>query len=257
MLSCFFFIGGTIIGSFLNVCIYRMPLSKSVVAPGSHCVHCGHVLAWYENVPLLSFFFLRGKCSACHKRISIRYATVELITGILFAALYRQFGFCPELFIFILMSCGLVLATFIDFDHQLIPDTVSFGGLALGLASSFFFPRIIGCSDGKAGVLQSFYGALAGGASIYLIGALGKVLFKKDAMGFGDVKFLAMIGSFLGWQKILLVFFVAPFFGAAVGIFLKIRYKVETIPYGPYLSLAAIVAIFWGDRLLDLLMHWW
>ncbi len=255
MLKLAFFIWGSIVGSFLNVCIYRMPLSKSIVWPGSQCVHCGHFIKWYENIPMFSFLFLKGKCSACKKKISSRYFLVELLTAVLFTALYVKFGFSLELLFFLILVCGLIVATFIDFDYQLIPDTVSLGGLALGLIASYVHPHMFATEARNTALLYSFYGAAAGGISIYAVGLLGKFLFKKDAMGFGDVKFLAMIGSFVGWQKVILIFFLAPFFGSAVGIFLKIKYKVETIPYGPYLALATLVAIFWGERIIGKLFY--
>ena len=255
MLEILFFITGAIVGSFLNVCIYRMPKSQSIVSPGSHCVHCGKFIKWYENIPLLSYVLLRARCSSCKKPISARYFIVELFTAILFAVFYYRFGLSLNLLFFLILGCGLIIATFIDFEYQLIPDSVSLGGLVLGLALSFFHPMLFDTLSRKAAFFNSLYGALAGGISIYAVGVLGTALFKKEAMGFGDVKFLAMIGSFLGWQNILLVFFIAPFFGAFVGIILKFKYKVETIPYGPYLSLAAIVVILWGEKIIAKLFY--
>ncbi|MCX5716152.1 MAG: prepilin peptidase [Candidatus Omnitrophica bacterium] len=247
MIKLSFFILGSIIGSFLNVCIYRMPRSESLVKPRSRCVHCQKAIKWYENIPLISYIVLSGKCSACKKPISPRYFIVEFLTAALFVLFYIKFGLTFDLLFFLIMLCGLIVATFIDFEHQLIPDTVSFGGLALGLAVNAF--------KGRAIFLNSLSGAVIGGLSIYVIGVIGKFIFKKEAMGFGDVKFLAMIGSFLGWEKTLLVFFLAPFFGAPVGLFLKLRHKAETIPYGPYLSLATVVVILWGEKILIKLFY--
>jgi len=263
LLQIVFFILGAIVGSFLNVCIYRMPRSKSIIFPRSQCVHCGYAIKWYENIPLLSFLFLKGKCSSCKKPITLRYFIVELLTAVLFAALYAKFGVSLNLLYFLILVCGLIVATFIDFEHKLIPDSVSLGGIVLGLAASFFFPSFFGALSRKAAFLDSLSGALLGAFAIYSIGALGKVLFRKkleaikedSAMGFGDVKFLAMIGAFLGWQKALLVFFLAPCFGAAAGLFQKIKYRADIIPYGPYLSLAAVIAIFWGDAIIGMLFY--
>lgn len=255
MVKFLFFIWGSCVGSFLNVCIYRMPRSESIVSPRSHCVHCQKTIKWYENIPLLSYIFLRGKCSSCKKPISPRYFAVELLTAALFVVFYIRFGFTLNLLFFLILACGLMLATFIDFEYKLIPDTVSLGGLVLGLAIS---PFSLGLHQGRGGLsacIDSLLGAAAGGLTIYAAGILGKMIFKKEAMGFGDVKFLAMIGAFLGWQKVLLVFFLAPLFGSAVGIVLKIRYKIETIPYGPYLSLAAIIAILYGDKILNAIFY--
>jgi leader peptidase (prepilin peptidase)/N-methyltransferase len=225
-----------------------MPRSKSIVSPGSRCVHCGAAIKWHENIPLASFVLLRGRCSSCKKPIAARYFIVELLTAVLFAMLYAKFGLTLNLLFYLIFVCGLIVATFIDFDYQLIPDTVSFGGLAAGLLAGFL----------NKAFLNSLIGAAVGALSIYATGLAGKALFSKklkeinedSAMGFGDVKFLAMIGAFLGWQKVLLVFFLAPFFGAAVGLILKIKYKIETIPYGPYLSLAAVIAMLWGEEII-------
>ena len=242
-LKFLFFIWGLFIGSFLNVCIYRMPRSESIVRPRSHCVHCKQAVKWYENIPLLSYIFLRGKCSSCKNPISPRYFVVELLTGILFVSFYSKFGLGLELLLFLIVGCGLIVASFIDLEHQLIPDTVSLGGLALGLLASIFYSGI--------SFLDSLLGAVVGGLSLYLIGVAGQAIFKKEAMGFGDVKFLTMLGSFLGWQKVLLIFFLAPFFGAGVGIVAKFKYKIDTIPYGPYLSLAAVVVILFGEEIIN------
>jgi leader peptidase (prepilin peptidase) / N-methyltransferase len=244
LLKILFFILGSFIGSFLNVCIYRMPKSESIVTPRSHCVNCKAFIKWYENIPLLSYIALRGRCRYCKKSISVRYFIVELLTAVLFVLFYSKFGLGLDLLFYLILLCGLIVATFIDFEYQLIPDSVSLGGLALGLIINL-----------RGDFLSSLLGAAIGAGSIYSIGVLGKLLFKKEAMGFGDVKFLAMIGAFLGWQKVLVVFFLAPFFGAAVGITLKIKYKAEIIPYGPYLSLATIVTILWGEKILGKLLY--
>jgi leader peptidase (prepilin peptidase)/N-methyltransferase len=186
-----------------------------------------------------------------------------LLTAVLFTLLYVKFGLTLNLLFYLILICGLVAATFIDFEHQLIPDTVSFGGLVIGLAASLAHPMLFHTVSRKAAFLNSLAGAVIGGFSIYAIGVAGKALFKKklkeinedSAMGFGDVKFLAMIGAFLGWQKVLLVFFLAPFFGAAVGLILKFRRKIELIPYGPYLSLAAVIVMLWGEEILAKLFY--
>ena len=261
-MTLIFFILGSCVGSFLNVCIWRMPRSQSIIFPRSHCVHCGSIIRWRENIPVLSYILLRGRCSSCKKPISWRYFAVELLTGILFALLYAKFGLSSDLLLYLILLCGLIVATFIDLDFQLIPDSVSFGGLAAGLAASVLYPVFFDAAGRGAAFFDSAAGALIGGLSIYAVGAAGKLLFRKkleminedSAMGFGDVKFLAMIGAFLGWKRVLLVFFLAPFFGASVGLILKFRYKVETIPYGPYLSLAALIAVFWGREIIDKLV---
>jgi len=255
VLKILFFIWGSVMGSFLNVCIYRMPRAQSVVMPRSHCVHCNKTIAWHENIPLVSFIALRARCSSCKKPIAARYFVVELLTAVLFATLYSLYGLTPALFIYLAFVCGLIVASFIDLEHQLIPDSISLGGLALGLAASVVYPQFFNLGSRTQALLYSACGALAGGVSIYLTGRIGKILFKKDAMGFGDVKFLAMIGSLLGCKKVMLIFLLAPFLGMPFGLVLKIKYKLETIPYGPYLSLAALIVMLWGDVILRRLFY--
>jgi len=246
MISTFVFIFGTFIGSFLNVCIYRIPRKLSIVLPRSYCTKCETPIAWYNNIPLLSYLSLGAKCRSCHEKISPRYFLIEALTGILFLVFYRFFGLSPELFVYLVLVSGLIVATFIDFEFQIIPDRISLGGAILGLVVAYFLPHIT--------LKDSFIGFLLGGGMIYLIGALGSIVFKKEAMGGGDVKFLAMIGSFIGWQQVLLVFFIAPFFGSIVGLYMKFKYKESLIPYGPFLSMAAVLVILYGDEILKWLI---
>jgi leader peptidase (prepilin peptidase) / N-methyltransferase len=253
LFKLFIFIMGSIIGSFLNVCIYRLPRGESIVFPSSHCTHCNNSIHWFDNIPFFSFIFLRGKCRFCARPISPRYFLVELMTALLWLTLFTSFGFTPKFFLAGVLVSALIAATFIDFEFQIIPDVITISGIAAGLIAAFSFPSFLGEPTRYAALLDSFLGVIAGGGSTYLIGVLGKMAFKKDAMGGGDVKLMAMIGAFLGWKFALIVFFIAPFFGAFVGMMLKIRYKVEVIPYGPYLSLAAIIVIFWGDKILNYL----
>lgn len=252
LLSVFIF--GSIIGSFLNVCIYRLPKGRSVIVPGSHCPACGARIHWYDNIPILSYVFLLGKARCCKARISLRYFIVEMLTAIAFLGLFMYFGPTPKFGACAVMVSGLIIATFVDFEIQEIPDEVSIGGLAAGLILSTAFPSILNETSRLGSFLNSFSGALIGGAMIYAMGVLGEFAFKKEAMGGGDVKLLAMIGSFLGWKLVVLTFFIAPLFGSVVGVVLKIKEKRDTIPYGPYLSLAAIVAMLWGDRILRILL---
>jgi len=253
LVKIFIFIIGSIIGSFLNVCIYRLPRGESIVFPSSHCVHCNNRICWFDNIPFLSYLFLRGKCRFCARPISFRYFTVEFITAALLLTFYVFFGLSPAFFFLSLLGAALIVSTFIDFEHQLIPDVITIPGIFIGLLAGLLFPSILGEARPAAAVLNSFTGVLAGGGSIYLMGVLGKLAFKKEAMGGGDVKLMAMIGAFIGWKLVLLVFFLAPFFGALVGIIIKIKEKKDIIPYGPYLSLATIISILWGARLLNYL----
>lgn len=253
MITVFIFISGLILGSFLNVCIYRMPRGESIIFPSSHCPACKKNIFWYDNIPVLSYLVLGGKCRFCKAKIHWRYPLVEVLTALLLTALFLKFGVTPRFFAYSIMTCGLVVSTFIDFEIQEIPDEISIGGLVCGLLLTLAFPSILGSATRMHGILSSLAGAVAGAGSIFLMGVFGKFAFKKEAMGGGDVKLMAMIGSIIGWKLVILAFFIAPFLGAVPGIILKIKNGSETIPYGPFLSAAAIVSIFFGNTILNLL----
>lgn len=250
LVKIFFFIFGSMIGSFLNVCIVRWPQDKSVVSPGSHCVKCQAPIHWYDNLPLISYFLLGGKCRVCKAPFSIRYFFIELLTAFVFLAFYSYFGLTFLLVPYLVMVSGFIVATFVDLEHRIIPDEVSIGGMILGLVFSLMIPQLHGTDIWWQGLMFSAVGVLVGGGSIYLMGMLGEWLFKKEAMGGGDVKLMAMIGAFLGWKLALLTFFISPFFGAVVGIIEKIRTKDNTIAYGPYLVIGALISLFMGERLI-------
>ncbi len=221
----------------------------------SFCPNCQKQVNWYDNIPLLSYLSLGGKCRFCKKPIPFRYFFVEFITASLLLVLYSFFGLSVQFFVYGVLICALIVSTFIDFDFFIIPDEITLGGLVLGVILSVIFPQLHNVSTWSASLIQSVLGLLAGGGSIYLIGRFGEIIFKKESMGGGDVKFLAMIGSILGWQMALLIFFLAPFFGAAVGIFAKLTKGAEIIPYGPYLSLATFIVILWGNNILKYLFY--
>jgi len=252
MLRIFVFVVGAAIGSFLNVCIVRLPQGKSILRPGSQCVHCQKPIRWYDNIPLVSYWLLKGRCRFCHKKISFRYFVVELTTALLFLWFYLYFGRTVVLIPYFVLVCGLIAATFIDLEHRIIPDEISLGGMLVGLLLSILFPQLHEASSWFVSLGRSFLGLVVGGGAIYLMGLLGDFLFKKESMGGGDVKLLAMIGSFLGWPTTLLAFFIAPFLGAIVGIIIKLRTKESVIAYGPFLSWGALVSLFWGDQIV----HW-
>ena len=266
IIEAFIFLFGLIVGSFLNVCVARMPNEGySLLLPASHCPSCKKPIHWFDNVPLLSFIFLGGKCRFCKVPISFQYSLVEALTGLVFWIVYRYWGFSLDSLMYITFICGLLVATFIDIKWRIIPDEISLGGTVVGLI--FFlvkslphfkeFPYIP--------LVDSLVGALCGGALIYGSAILGNfIIFKlmkkgpiegeTECMGGGDVKLLAMIGSFLGWKLTVLTFFLAPFFGAVVGIYVLIFKKSHVIPDGPFLSLAAITALFFGDRIISLVI---
>ncbi len=244
-------LAGLAMGSFLTVCIYRMPKRESILFPRSHCLKCDRAIPWYDNIPLLSFLLLRGRCRFCKEQISFLYFVVELLTALLFLSFFLHFGLSLKFVIYTVLGCALIVISFIDLKIQEIPDEISLPGIALGLVISFLYPNLMLEAERLHALLNSFLGVLAGGGLIYAMGIFGGVLFKKEAMGGGDVKLMAMLGAFLGWRLIILTFFLAPFFGSIVGIIVKIRNKQDIIPYGPHLSLAGIVAILWGEKIIN------
>jgi leader peptidase (prepilin peptidase)/N-methyltransferase len=247
------FVFGAIIGSFLNVCIYRLPIKESIAYPGSYCPHCKKPIRWYDNIPILSYVLLLGRCGACKARIPLRYFAVEIATGLLLMSLYMVFGLRAKFFAYSALTCALMVAAFIDINTGEIPDEITLGGTAAGLAVACAFPAVFDAVSRMAALKYSVLGILAGGGSIFAMGAMGSLAFKKEAMGGGDVKMMAMVGAFIGWKLVLLAFFIAPIFGAVVGVFAKVRRGSETIPYGPYLSLGALIAVFCGNDLIKLL----
>lgn len=251
LIYIFTFIFGAVVGSFLNVCIYRMPRGESIIFPSSHCTNCHRSIAWYDNIPFISYLILRGRCRLCKAKISFRYFIVEGLTAATFVSLLWRFNFSLDFLIYAALLSALIIISFIDLEHRVIPDELSLAGIVAGLIISGFYPALQDQASWKFGLLHSLMGILVGGISIYLIGLLGSAIFKKEAMGGGDVKLLAFIGAFLGWKFTLLTFFLAPFFGSIVGLPLKFVKKQDTIPYGPFLSLAAAVSIFCGDRILS------
>lgn len=244
---------GAIIGSFLNVCIYRIPRKESIVFPGSRCVSCKKAIPWYDNIPFLSYILLKGKCRSCKTGISFRYFAVELLSVAVFLILFVNFGLTHLFWVYSLVSFSLIAVTFIDLEFQIIPDRISIGGIILGVALSIFMPQLQHSLTWKSGLINSLLGLVTGGGLIYITGFLGNLAFKKESMGGGDVKLMAMLGAFLGWKMAVLIFFLAPFFGTPLGIYLKFKKKQDIIPYGPFISIAGFVAMVWGGNILSFL----
>ncbi len=240
----FAFVFGAVVGSFLNVCIYRIPAGESVVSPRSRCPRCGSLIRWYQNIPILSWLFLRGRCANCRTRISPRYVLVEALTGLLFVLVLRDFRIhwaTPVFWVFIAL---LVTITFIDFDHQIIPDVISLPGIVIGFGASFLLPWV-SWSD-------SLLGILLGGGSLFLVAVGYEFLTKKEGMGGGDIKLLAMLGAFLGWKAVLPIIFVSSLLGTLVGVPLMLAKGSDgklAIPFGPFLAAAAVIWLFWGEFL--------
>jgi leader peptidase (prepilin peptidase)/N-methyltransferase len=239
------FVLGAMIGSFLNVCIVRLPEERSIVRPPSHCPNCGHEIAWYDNVPVLSYVLLRGRCRACATRISPLYPTVELLTGALAVALWMRLGTTVAFAGYFAFTAALVTITFIDLDHRIIPDVISLPGIAVGLAVSFVSPLVT--------PLGALLGALVGGGILLAIAGAYQAIRGQEGMGGGDIKLLAMIGAFLGWQSVFVTLMVASLIGSVIGVGLMLYQRADTklaIPFGPFLAGGALVSLFFGDRIL-------
>ncbi|MFA6350436.1 MAG: prepilin peptidase [Candidatus Omnitrophota bacterium] len=264
-LRIFVFLLGSIVGSFLNVCIHRMPLEESVVWPRSHCPKCKKRIPGYDNIPFLSYILLGGRCRFCKERISLRYPLVELITAVMFLLFFINYGLSYEFIIYILFGSGLIIATFVDIKHRIIPDEISIGGIVLGfILNSLRGFNLRPFSYEPAYMVDSLLGIVIGGGIIWLTGFLFDLVYFKllkkppiqgetESMGGGDVKLLAAIGAFLGWKAAILTFFIAPFLGAAVGVVNLLFKKDHTIPYGPFLSAGAIISLFYADKIIGLL----
>jgi len=336
-----FFVFGCMVGSFLNVCIHRMPLGMSIVSPPSHCPHCKYSIPWFLNIPLVTWLSLRGKCKNCGAPISVRYFLVELLAGLSFLACWLQFGRTSVwlALVYAVFLAGLIAATFIDFEHFIIPDEITIGGIIAGFIASFFLPVLHGETSLTGGMMQSLIGMGIGAGLIYGILRMGKLLFgrqrlslpaeakivfsetcvhlpdrdipyeeifyrssdvialearrvelvdrcykdvlvrltpkslqigderlnpeevphleavsaeivlPREAMGLGDVKFMASIGAFLGWQAVIFSLMVSSIIGSCVGVALIVLRRREwssRLPYGPYIALAAVIWLFGG-----------
>ena len=245
LMAVIIFIFGTCIGSFLNVCIYRLPREQSVIFPSSSCPNCGHKIKFWENIPILSYIFLKGKCSCCNKKISIKYPVVELLTGLFALFLWQKFHLSASFFIYFIFTSALIVITFIDLEHKIIPDTISLPGIVIGFISSFFLPEI--------DWFDSLMGILIGGGILYAVTWGYYLLTKKIGMGGGDIKLLAMIGSFLGWKSIPFIIFISALTGSIIGIsyiLIKKHDKHYEIPFGPFLAFAALLQLFFSNEIL-------
>ena len=241
---------GAIVGSFLNVCIFRIPNGESIVFPASHCPRCKRLIAPIDNIPVISFLFLKGHCRHCKTKISWQYPVVELLTAGFFILFYHHFGVTIKGVWYLVFSLALLVETFIDLRHQIIPDTITLPGIVMGLALSALFPALQGETLPLMGLFGSFVGALAGGGFLFATGVLAEWILKKEALGGGDIKLLAMIGATLGWQGVVWTIFVSSLMGSAVGLYLRMRTGQERIPFGPYLAAAALFYIFFGNHFI-------
>lgn len=240
----FFFAIGAVFGSFGNVVIYRLPREESVVKPRSYCYSCKTQIKWYDNIPILSWFLLRGRCRNCKAKFSFRYPLVELITGVLFALSYHYAGLSWTLLEYLLFVFGLVVCTFIDFDHMILPDEFTLSGIVIGLFGAALNPQ--------RDFLDSLYGVLMGGGFLWGMAYIYYLLTKQEGMGGGDIKLLAWIGALLGWKAIPFVIMSSAIIGSVVGLIMarKQNSGLKTvIPFGPYLALGAILYLFGGETI--------
>jgi leader peptidase (prepilin peptidase) / N-methyltransferase len=245
MVTIFAFLFGSVVGSFLNVCIYRLPKEESIVAPRSRCPACQSPIHALDNIPLLSFVLLRGRCRACGASIPWRYPLVEALTGILFALTVVRFGVTLQAAFLLTFLAGLIVISFIDLDHQIIPNVITLPGIPLGLLAGLLLR--------DPPLLDRVIGALAGAGFLYLVLFYGGVLYGQEAMGEGDLNLIAMVGAFLGWKAVIVTILVGCLAGSVLGlglIALRRLGRRQHIPFGPFLSLGAIVALFWGDQLI-------
>ena len=271
-----FFLGASV-ASFLNVCIWRIPREESVVNPPSHCPKCNARIRWYQNIPVFSWLALRGRCANCREPISPRYIGVELLGGILFLcafaqwannpagvfrsiyypplgmAMYHSFAVVPVVW---LAFAGLILGSFVDIDHQWIPDRVTIGGMILGVPLSCLVPELQRETTWTGALVWSLAGLVFGFGLLWLVGEVFSRIFKKDAMGFGDVKLMGAIGAFFGPVAVVFCLIVSSLLGSVVGFAMILRGRAKlggytAIPYGPYIALAAVLWTFWGHGLVS------
>ncbi len=239
------FIAGALLGSFFNVCIYRLPIQESIIIPPSHCPNCKTRIKIWENIPILSYIILKGKCRSCGVKISPRYLLVEILTPVLFLLLWHTYGYSYEFGIYLLFISVLIIITFIDFEHQLILNVITYPMLFIGLLINFL----------KGTFLDSLIAGLIGGGIIFLIVVVSPFIFKKEGMGGGDFKLAAVIGVFLAnGQDTLISLFLASFLGSLVGVTLILLSKKkfgEYIPFGPYLTSGAVIVLFWGKNVME------
>lgn len=241
----FLFVLGMVIGSFLNVCIYRIPRSISIVFPSSFCTKCNKKIPPQYNIPIIGYFILKGRCKFCKESISLRYPLVEALTGFFFLVSFIKWGF-PENIIYSILISSLIVITFIDIDFQIIPDSISLPGIVIGYILSAFVL--------KRGYIDPLLGIIVGGGIFYIIGKSYELIKKIEGLGGGDVKLMAMFGAFFGLKSIPFIIIISSFTGTLLGLYLMFFHKKDSkfaIPFGPFLCLGAIVYIFFGERIIN------
>lgn len=251
MILFFVFSLGAIVGSFLNVCIVRLPKRESLIRPSSHCPHCNEPIRFYDNIPIISYILLAGKCRHCKSRISFRYPIVEGLTGLMTVALFMKYGPTVQFLLLLLFSSALIIITFIDLAHQIIPDAISIPGIPCGIAASLLIPTI--------SWLDSLLGILVGGGLLLLVAVGYKWVTGREGMGGGDIKLLAMMGAWLGWKAIPFILLASSLIGLLIGggsgLLLKKGLRTK-IPFGPFLAIASLIYIFFGPEVINWYITW-
>jgi len=263
----------------LNVCIYRMSREISIRKPErSFCPHCKKTIPWYDNIPILSFILLRARCRFCKGKISWQYPAVELLTAIMFLILYNYFGLSWALLVYAIFVAGLIISAFTDIQERIIPDEISMGGIVVGFIMSAIFPFMHKAPTMMVSAFRSILGIIIGGGILYLFAIVGdflffkvgdfisQKLFKKEiylkkqfkdgeepsTMGGGDIKLLAMIGAFLGWQQAVVTLFLSCILAGITGIIIKIKTKGSLIAFGPFIVVAAVISLFFGEQIIEI-----
>jgi leader peptidase (prepilin peptidase) / N-methyltransferase len=237
---------GAVIGSFLNVCIYRLPRVESIVWPGSHCPACAASIAWYDNIPVISYLWLRGRCRNCHVPISMRYPVVEAMNAAGYAIILGTFGLTWTAVLYGILFSALLVVGGTDLTHKIIPNVVTVPGIALGLLGAATVLPV--------GPVNAVLGVLVGGGILWALAWASPYLFGREGMGGGDIKLMAMIGAFLGWKPALLTIMIGSLTGSVIGIgliALRFMKRDEYIPFGPFLVFGALVSLFFAEPLVD------
>jgi len=248
-LTMIFTLAGAAVGSFLNVCIFRIPEGLSIVSPPSRCPHCGRPIRFYDNIPVVSYLLLGGKCRDCRGRISLRYPLVELLTALVAWLLFRKYGLTPAYAAVFVFSCALIVITFIDLDHQIIPHVITLSGIPL---FSLLAVLCMGLS-----FVDSFLGIMIGAGTLYFVAVYYEALTEREGMGGGDVNLFGMLGAFLGWKSLLFILLGSSLLGAMVGLAamaIKGKDLKYAIPFGPFLCIASLLYLFFGTYLTGLFL---
>jgi leader peptidase (prepilin peptidase)/N-methyltransferase len=236
---------GLSVGSFLNVCIFRLPRGASLLRPRSRCPGCEYQLRWYDNIPVVSYLLLAGRCRSCRSRINLRYPVVEILTAIIFVAHYEVFGLTALLVVRLLFACALIVLFAIDLEHQILPNVITLPGIVGGLILSLVFPP---------GVLDAALGVLLGGGVLWLIGEAYYRVAGQEGMGGGDVKMLAMVGAFLGWKQVILTLIVSSIAGSLLGLLLILSRRgnmKQALPFGTFIAIGALLSSLVGERIVQ------